>query len=196
MRRTGTGMGLKGWAALALVIACAGCANYTLVKAGKAVPVGNAFLVDTDINWSKWEGDESETWTVDGPQLQRLMFYRGIQDGKPLFTAQGQDVATLPLYRASMTPLEIQELYVATLAKSGGHQITTADLRPHKFGALDGFRFEFTFLTKDGLKYSGFVVGAQRYGTLLALVYTGTSLYHFQKHLQDVENILSSLKIL
>lgn len=179
-----------------VVVACVGCAQYTLVENGKKIQVGDAFMLDTSINWSKHEAGDVETWTVDGPQLQRLVFFKGIPEGKPLVTVHEGKGESAPVFHASMNSIEMMELVIATLARTGAHDVKVSDLRPHKLGVLEGFRFEFRYVTQQGLKYEGFVAGAQKNQKLFALMYIGTTLYHYEKHHQEVEKMLASLTVL
>jgi hypothetical protein len=170
--------------------------HYSLVRADSQIQVGTAFKVKTLINWSKSEVSGVETWTVDGPHLQRLIFFKGVEAGKPLLEIKKGNEENVPMYTGSMTSIEIMELIEATLARSGGHSIATKDLRPEKFGGLSGFRFDFSYMTESGLKYNGFFVGAQKNDRLLGIMYLGTALHHYNKHIDDVEGIISSVEIL
>ena len=181
---------------IVLLTVSIGCMHYSLVTAGKTIRIGNLLKVESSINWSKSEINGVETWTIDGPRLQRLMFFKRVKDNKPLLKIKGVDEKNTPLYKSSMTPIEIMELIEAALARSGGHKIVKKDLRPESFGGLDGFRFEFNFITKNGLKYNGFVVGAKKDDRLLTIMYLGTALYYYEKYLEDVEKIISSIEIL
>jgi hypothetical protein len=181
---------------LALCFALAACAPYSLVKSGKDVQVGPVFTVDTPINWSKSENGKVETWTIDGPQLQRLVFFKGVHDGYPLFPVYGSSgEKEMPVFNSFMNPLEIKEFIEASLTRSGAHQMVTKDLRPVKMDSLDGFRFEFSYFVESGLKYDGFVVGAKRQDRLLAIMYVGTALHHYGKHLDDAEKVVASVVV-
>lgn len=171
-----------------------GCTKYKLIDANKRVQLGREFTVNSSIVWNKVEMNGVETWTIDGPNLQRIMFFQGIEHGEPLLNIKQEK--NIPQYKSSMTSFEIKELFVATLNRSGAHKIITKDFRPQKFGNLDGFRFEFTYTTKNGLKYNGFVVGAQKDKALLAIMYTGAALHYYKKHLDDANNIVSSVVVL
>jgi hypothetical protein len=187
--------GLKRLFILFLFIAVSGCVSYSLVRAGKDIEIGRVFKVESPINWSKLKESGIEIWTIDGPQLQRLYFFKGVEDGKPLIKMTGDKYKDMPFYKSSMTPLEVRELFEATLSRSGASRIEIQDLRPQKFASLEGFRFEFSYLTQNGLKYDGFVTGTQKGNKLLAIMYVGTALYHYGKHLEDVEKIVSSVVI-
>jgi hypothetical protein len=182
--------------ALLMVNALGGCAQYLPVEKGERIQVGNAFAVATSINWSKQETGNIEGWTVDGPQLQRLVFLKGIPDGKPLigFT-EGEGECAL-CFHSSMTSVEIMELFLANLTRTGAHGLKAYDLRPSSFGAIEGFRFEFQYATRQGLKYKGLIAGAQKDQKLFAFMYVGTALYHFDKHRLEIERMLASLTLL
>lgn len=186
---------LKRLSVLFFIIFFCGCVSYSLVTKGKNIDVGSVYKVESPITWSSLKESGIETWTVDGPQLQRLVFFKGVEAGKPLIKMSGDKYKNMPVYKNSMTPLEITELFEATLSRLGLTQIETKDLRPDKFASLEGFRFEFSYLTENGLKYDGFVIGAQQGSRLLAIMYIGTELYHYGKYLEDVEKIVSSVEI-
>jgi len=189
----------KGLFAILLFLGIVGCMHYSLVRSDREIQVGTIFKVTSPINWSKSKFSAVfgavETWTIDGPRLQRLLFFKGVEDGAILFQIL-EYKKSVPIYRSSMTPLEIMELIKSTLARSGGYNVVTKDLRPYKLGALDGFRFEFSYTIQNGLKYNGFVVGAKKEDRLLAIMYVGTALYHYEKHVDDAERIVSSVVIL
>ncbi|MBW2005207.1 MAG: hypothetical protein JRI72_11490 [Deltaproteobacteria bacterium] len=187
---------LKRLFAILLFLCIAGCNLYSLVRSDREIQVGTIFKVTSPINWSKWKFGAVETWTIDGPRLQRLMFFKGVEDGQSLFQIIGGNEKSVPIYKSSMTPLEIMELIESSLARTGGYNVVTKDLRPYKLGGLDGFRFEFSYTIRNGLKYNGFVVGAKKHNRLLAIMYVGTALYHYEKHIDDAEKIVSSVVIL
>jgi hypothetical protein len=179
---------------LALVFFVAGCMRYSMVNKGNQIKVGSAFTVETPVDWSRSKEGATETWTIDGPQLQRLVFFTGIDDGKPLFpTAWGSQTDEMPLYGSGMNALEIQEFIEASLVRNGAHRMAVRDLRPARLGNLEGFRFEFSYYAESGLKYEGFVVGANQQTRLLAILYVGTALHHYGKHLSDAEKVVSSV---
>jgi hypothetical protein len=166
------------------------------VESGKGIRVGDSFLVETSIDWSRQEIGDIEGWTVDGAQLQRLVFIQGIPDGKPLMGSAQEKAGGAPPFHSSMTSMEIMDLFLATLARTGAYDLKAGDLRPCRLGGLEGFRFEFHYTNRQGLKYKGFITGAQKDRRLFAVMYVGTALHHFERHHQEIERILASLVIL
>jgi hypothetical protein len=182
------------WALVLFLLS--GCAfpHYTLVCAEQTFEVG-PFRVRPASNWSKTAGDPVEAWTVDGPQLQTLIFFKGIRDSKPLIVKKRGDKDDMPFFRSDMSGPEVMELFDATWTRLGRHQVAMQGLRPAKFAGLDGFRFEFRYVTESGLEYQGFTVGTIRSGRLLAVTYMGTALHHFAKHERDAEQVIASLRL-
>lgn len=180
---------------VAVAFVAAACAQFSLVGPGR-VEMADVYSVDTPVAWNKSSEDKSELWTVDGFQLQKLTFVNGLEDGDPLFGAEGDDAETMPRFHADMTPLEIKELIEAGLRVSGVHQLETYDFRPASFGSLPGYRFDFSYALENGLENEGTVIGAKKDGKLYLIIYTGTRFYYYGKHKDDVERLIDSIQML
>ena len=194
-----------------------GCTHYTAVPAERRA-IGDLYSVKSNVTWCQADEGGIQVWTIDGPLLEALRFV-ALKDGDTLFPAVDKD-AKLPKFRAHMTPNEVTEFFVASLKSvSGGvdtHQlakgmvqpahiragsinaasIDVKNLRPADFGKVPGFRFDFSFLSKEGLERQGMAFGSVHEGKLLLMVYTGTKEHYFDKHKQDVETIFSSVELL
>lgn len=200
---------------LLLCLLIGGCTHYTAVPPERR-DIGALYSVKSNVTWSQADEGGMHLWTIDGPLLEALRFV-SLNDGDPLFPAADKD-AKLPRFRAHMAPNEIVEFFVASLKSvSGGvdtHQlakgiahpagiragsinassIEVTNLRPADFGGQPGFRFDFFFLSKEGLGRQGMAMGSVRDNKLLLMVYTGTKEYYFGKHSQEVESIFSSVQ--
>ncbi len=177
---------------VAAAVLIAACAQYSLVKP-QTVSIGGAYTVEPQISWNKATKGKAEIWTVDGPLLQELRFIKGLEDGDKLFRLEGKK--KMPTFDSDMTPLEIKELFEGSLARAEVGQVQTMNLRPVKFGTAGGFRFEFTYVTKDGLEIEGFVVGTVKDKKLYLIMYTGTRLYYYRKHKDDAERLVKSIRM-
>ena len=200
---------------LALFFAVTGCAYYTLVNPERH-SIGSLYTVETQIVWSKATEGHVESWTVDGPILQAVRFVNGLNDGDSLLKIKSKD-AKLPRFRAYMTPSDVLEFFVASVKSvGGGHEaedialgritglrtasinagtVKAFNLRPTNFGTLLGFRFDLRFLSKEGLEREGMVVGVILNKQLYLIVYTGAREYYYPKYKEEVEYIVSSIKI-
>jgi hypothetical protein len=207
-------------ASLALLVVSlflSGCGHYTLVSSERQV-IGEAYSVDSPILWSRTKQWDMEVWTVDGPSLDALRFINGIEDGDTLFPVRNKD--EYPRFRARMTPNEVMEFFLASVkifsrsidteaivrgvvppgliraALIDAATVRPSGLRPARFGSAPGFRFDFSYLSTDGLERQGMVAGTIRGEKLHLIVYTGTSDHYFPKYQPAVEQILSSIQLL
>jgi hypothetical protein len=180
---------------LAVAVLAAACAKFSLVGPGR-VEMDDAYTVDSRVAWNKTSDGKAQIWTVDGPQLQRLTFVNGLDDGDPLFEIKGDKAENMPRYDAAMTPLEVRELIEAGLRVSGANQLETHNFRPETFGSIPGYRFEFSFALESGLENEGTVIGAKMDGKLYLILYTGTRFYYYGKQKDDVERLIDSIRIL
>jgi hypothetical protein len=203
--------------ALSVFLFIGGCAYYTAVPAERKT-VGDLYSVKSNIEWSQADEGGIQVWTIDGPLLEALRFVT-LNDGDTLFRSTGKD-EKFPRFRAHMTPNEVVEFFEASLKSvSGGvdtyllakgmvqpasmragslnaASVEVRNLRPADFGMLPGFRFDFFFLSKEGLERQGTALGCVHDGKLLLMVYTGTREHYFKMYQEEMETIFSSVKIL
>jgi hypothetical protein len=126
--------------ALALILAGAGCASYRLVEPTRTA-VGDLYTVEPQRQWSAVERGKIVSWTVDGFPLEAVRFVKGLGDGES-FLPEPTRSTKLPTFRATMTPSEIMEFVVDSWGLAGAQQVKASNLRPRKFGNLDGLAFE------------------------------------------------------
>jgi len=201
----------------ALLFAMAGCAHYSLVKPER-LAIGDLYTIESRIAWNKATEGHVEVWTVDGPSLEALRFINGLEDGQTLLPVRS-DRIKLPRFRGHMTPSEVLEFFVGTLKSFGGGlqtghlargvvvsggvitaninaaTVKAANLRPTQFGTLPGFRFDLSFLSREGLERDGMVLGTIHKKRLYLIIYTGAREYYYPKYREEVERLVSSIKI-
>lgn len=190
-------------AVIALALLIGACTQYALVQPQR-VTVKDALIVEPDIAWNKVNQQDisgrsnTEIWTADGPLLNTLTFFAGIEDGKPLFvqTAEQEKRDKLPVFRSSMTSTDIMELVESTYAKASQSSLTkTRELRPEKFAGKDGFRFDMTYVGKDEVDREATAVGMVHEGRLYMIVYQGTRLYHHGLRRAQAERIIQTARL-
>jgi len=186
---------------IAVALTLGGCNAYTLAPAGQPLVVASTFNATPTINWSRMQKDQTEVWTVDGHLLDKLTFLSGIKDGASLspnnlgvfnqgpLTAEGNP----PTFRKDMVSIEIAELVKETYTRKGYQNFKIANLQPDRLANNDGFRFDFSFLTKDGLDKQGLAVGTGIDNNLYLAIYTGAKEHYFAKYKDVVEETLREL---
>ncbi len=174
--------------------ATAGCATsgFTLVEPSTR-GMGGLYTVDPQIPWSASEKGGIEVWTVDGPALQAIKFFHGIEDGEPLIEPEESDEER-PNFDADMSALEVMELIVDTLVADGASDVKARGLRPVSFGNLEGYRCELSYLNSDGLEAEAMVAGTIHSEKLYLILYTGTRIHYFPHYQPQVERLIESIR--
>lgn len=178
--------------AIFLAIALAGCPRFSLVEPGRTV-IGDFYSVDPQIQWSSNKTGKYEAWTVDGVRLQRLQFVNSIEDKETIYSGKKQYEKLV--FKKNMTASEIMDLVVDSYTADEARKVETKNLKPSQFGSNSGFRFDLSYVNKEGLEYEGLVVGSVIGGKLYLISYTGTRAHYFPKHKTEVERIIQSIKM-
>lgn len=180
----------------ALLLIAAGCQNFKLVEANKPVNVGNGVTVTTDIAWAEQASPtvSGTVWTADGVELDALMFFTGVQQGKPLVKPDAVRTKELRVYKTDMIPDDVMELLSSNFGHIGYQQVKTANLKPAPFGSAQGFRFDLDFLTQDGLEMKGEALAAQRDKTLDLILFMAPTEYYYDRYTPTVEKVFASVK--
>lgn len=192
------------YAVIAIFLFVAGCTPFSVVGPQR-VSVKDAFTVEPDTAWNKINTQDitgrnrAEIWTADGPLLNSLTFFVGVEDGKPLFaqTEEQEKRGKLPVFRNTMTPTDIVELVEASYARiTDSSLMKTQGLRPAKFAGADGFRFDMKYVSKDEVDREAIAAGTVHNGRLYLIVYQGSRLYHYGLRRSQVEHIIESARFL
>lgn len=170
------GHALLLWVALAVLTACA--TGGRLQSAGRTEVAGLAF--DTSLDWARYSGSRQETWTIDGTALNQLRLITGTKPREHVFHRgrQRRNAPQGPWYTPGLRPDELHELLLAALREEGWAEVASRDLRPARFGTVDGLRFEFTMASQRGLRYGGTAAMFERDGTLTT-IYWQAPLEHY-----------------
>lgn len=173
---------------------------------GPAAPVKvKSMTLSTPITWNQFGDTRMRIWTVDGFSLNALRVLSDIKPGETLFLEprgrkerRGEGL----LFRAGMSELEVQELFVDALKSADAVDVKASQLRPSPFGARPGFRFELSFAngaalamgTRGGLKMQGMVLAETQGDTLSFLMFLAPEEFYFGRDQAAVEQIFSSLQ--
>jgi len=171
-----------------------GCApKYTLVE-NQRVEIADVYSVTPQIIWNQMVFPEGNQvlWTINGSNLDRIMFLSHIKDGEPLFQDQKKDA--YPSFKKGMNILEISELYSDTIKIAGAAKFEILNLETRGFGPFDGFSFEARRVAPTGLDYRELVVGTVIKDELFIIAYTAVEIEYYPKCLEKVKRLLDSIK--
>ena len=192
---------MKFAAALASLLVGA-CTTITHVEPARTVIDGTLSVQPTQ-DWSQVStftlyGAHVVTWTMDGPELDKLCFIAGLENNTSIH-ADRPGRTPEPKFRSNMTANEVMELFDAALSRPVGSPVLfkTGNLRPARFAGLDGFRFDFSFVDQaDEVERKGIATGAISKGKLYLVFYHGTRIHYFAKNLPEVERVIGSAKVM
>ena len=172
-------------AASALVLTSVSFAH-SLREHGKAVTVADSQIsVTPSRDWNKLSGSlgkKTETWTLDGEQLNDLTFYGGIPVGSPLVKERSKKREPLPKVTNGMLLLEIPELLEGTYRiyrNTRSFQLTSS--KPEKFLGHDGVHFMYEYVDEDQLTRKGEARAALIGGKLFMITFDAPRLYYFDR---------------
>lgn len=187
-------------AAAALLAACA--TPYSLVEP-KRRTVGGVISVQPGMRWNKLDSPNVtghvEVWTLDGTMLNTLVFFTGVRDGEPLFVRDDRKPGREekpPVFRATMNPLEVQELLEATITRLFRTTIAEGrSLRAETVAEGRGFRFETRMVGRDEVERWGVFVGTVRKGRLYGAWFQGARLNYYERYLPEFDRLVASAKL-
>lgn len=149
---------------------CSASAQFERISPG-SIAIGDCLTLVPTIAWSGSPG-EPEMWTQDGPALQALYLFKGIEEGNPLIPQRARRESRL-VFRNDMTAHEIVELVEDSLAQVGMAKIRTTNLRPHPLGPTEGIHFTLAYVSPSGLDGRAMGIGAVILQRLVVVLYTG-----------------------
>ena len=181
-------------AALLLCLGLMGCALQSM-DAGDEASVGNGVTVRAEPGFAQIHLAAMRYWTRHGTGLDELGFHTGIKDGQSLLRVPGLRIGDMPVYRARMTPNDIQDLVIASLVKKKMQNVRTGSLRPCPFGPAQGFCFDLTLANEEGLEMRGRAIASARNGVLDLLVFTAPTQFYFADVSPAVDRIIASIQV-
>ncbi|HTA64609.1 MAG TPA: hypothetical protein VK753_03815 [Xanthomonadaceae bacterium] len=181
--------------ALPLLAACASQGG--VLQTAGSVDVFDIQL-QSDLAWARIKDSlqHEEIWTIDGMALNSLSIFSGVEPGQHVFMLSRERSSRPdgPWFRAGMRPDEIRDIVVAAMTDQKMVDIATSNLRPQKFGSVDGLRFEFTMASADGLIYKGTVAAAQKDGKLDLLLWKAPAEYYYDRDAAAVARMLDGMR--
>ena len=188
-------------AALSLTLVSCGVAP--IIEPGKVVQIKDLSL-STSQRWNQFGDSRMRLWTIDGGMLNDLRIFADIKPGEHLFLAakgRAERHGEGLLFRADMSELEVQELFVDALKRYDAVNVSASGLRPAKLGTRAGFRFELSFESgsglslgnRGGLQYKAMVLAETQGGTLSYLYFDAPAEFYFERDKAAVEQIFSTV---
>ncbi|UIJ44036.1 hypothetical protein LZK98_13210 [Sphingomonas cannabina] len=138
-------------------------------------------------------GKNTETWTLDGDQLNDVTFYGGIAAGKPLIKERSKKKEPLPKFTKDTLIVEVPELLESTYrAYKQIGTFSVASTEPAEFLGHEGVRFTYTYTDSDNLPRKGEASAAIIKGSLYMMTFDAPRLYYFDQAVGDFRALVKS----
>lgn len=175
-------------------------AGNALIPAGTSVAVAKSTLTVTpEREWNRLSarpGRNSETWTLDGDDLNGVNFY-GIGTGRTLFREVSKKTKPLPRFSSTMLltdiPVLLENSYRVAL---GTTLFSMTDIRPEPFLGAKGVRFSYSFRKQmEDVSRKGEAVGAIVKGRLYLMTFDAPAIFYFDRDVAAFRQIVSSARL-
>jgi hypothetical protein len=186
--------------ATALILMPAASWANSLVKPGAVSGIAKSRIAASpDGEWNKLNfrpGKQVEIWTLDGPQLNQVMFFGGVGPGQPLFKEADKKRAPLPKVASNMLLTDIPALLESTYRARGQvRQMTIETQEPAEVNGTSGVKFTYRFVQdEDDVERTGEAFGAVKNGSLYLVVYEAPSLHFFERDAPRFRKLLTSIR--
>ncbi|WP_066479411.1 MULTISPECIES: hypothetical protein [unclassified Sphingomonas] len=173
---------------------------HKLREKGVAVQVADSSLTVTpDRDWNRLDqkpGKNTETWTLDGEQLNDVTFFAGIETGKPLVKERSKKREPLPKFTATTLLVEVPELLEGTYRtykRVGSFQVL--DTQPTTFLGKEGISFSYQYVDADFLTRNGEAKAAIIGGRLFMMTFDAPRLHYFAKDVDKFRALAASARL-
>lgn len=186
---------LRHAALVAALIVLTACATGGKLQSAGRTQVLNIEL-QTSLDWARYSGSRQETWTIDGTALNQLRLFTGTKPREHVLHL-GRERRSAPQgawYKPGLRADEQQELLLAALREQGWVEVEASDLRPARFGNVDGLRFEFTMAAISGLRYAGTAAMFERDGKLTTIYWHATVEHYHGRDAAAVAALIDSIR--
>jgi hypothetical protein len=172
----------------------------SLVSPGPQAKVAKSSMsISPDGEWNRLSlraGKNVETWTVDGPELNRVTFYGGIAVGQPLLRETDKKNNPLPRVTANMLITDIPALLETTYrTQFHASQVSIDSQEPSAVGGHSGISFTYSITRPDDeVLRKGEAVGAMVGNRLYLVTYEAPAIHFFDKDLMRFRQLVATLK--
>ena len=184
-----------------IFISCESDKVYVLVEPGK-VEIEKIYSATTNKKWSQFQERTYNFlfWTVDGYTLQRIVFFKPIEDGSSLFDQESfftKENKKRPIFDSKMNKFEIKEFFENCIIWSREFtNFETTDIKNYKIGDAEGVSFDIKAQNELGLNYKGFAVVGIKNKKLYSIYFIASEMELYDRYKEEAKKIIFSIKIL
>lgn len=180
----------------ALLFATTAGAHKLREKGVRVTVAESTVSVTPSRDWNRLSGKigkNTESWTLDGGQLNDVIFYGGIAPGNPLVKERSKKKEPLPKFTGATLLVEVPELLETTYRaykQIGAFAVNVTE--PVKFLGQDGVRFTYTYTDADELTRKGEARAVIVKGSLYMITFDAPRLHYFDRTIGDFHALVES----
>lgn len=173
----------------------------SLIAPGLAMGIAKSrFSASPNSEWNRLsarEGKKAETWTLDGPDLNRVVFFGGVTVGEPLFRELDKKNKPLPRVTINMLITDIPTLLETSYRSQGRVSRFNVDtIEPAIVGGHKGVRFTYRYVRdEEDVERKGEAMGAIVAKQLYLTTYEAPATYFFDRDLAKFRQLAGTLKM-
>lgn len=156
-------------------------------------------IVTPDRDWNRLDGrigKRTETWTLDGGQLNDVTFFGGVEPGDPLLKERSKKHDPLPRFTESTLLVEIPELLEGTYRtykELASFELTSAE--PTQFLGHDGISFSYVYTDQDLLTRKGEARATIIDGNLYMATFDAPRLHYYDRTVADFRSLVETARL-
>ncbi|GEM_PF-2307186 len=174
---------------IALLFMMSGCAMWTQLKPSEYTDKKYMFSTVVPGNWMRFNAGDHFFMTKDGITLNYIRLFRHKFEKKLEFTKKK--------FAADMTPQDLAEVekdeIVANPNVGAFQELKNV---PVDIGDHDGFRVEYEYTAKGGLKKKGVVCGFKMGDWIYRVQFEAAKQHYYAESIQDFEKFLEKFKLI
>jgi hypothetical protein len=187
-------------ATLAVLVALPAHAHKLILPGIQTAIAKGAFAASSRSIWNRLdqkEGKYQEIWTIDGEQLNQVMFFGGVPAGEPLLKERNKKLNPLPRVNANMLLPDLPVILERTYRTRYGTTSMEIGLQePATFAGIEGVHFEYKFIPlEDEVERKGEAFAGFKNGKLYMIAFEAPSLHYFDKSASEFKEIVASLRL-
>jgi len=173
---------------------------HSLRKQGEPVQVADSELTVTPArDWNRLSGSigkRTESWTLDGGQLNDLTFFGGIEPGKPLVKERSKKHDPLPKFTETTLLVEVPELLEGTYRTYKDlATFTLGASTPAKFLGRNGIAFSYEYTDRDNLTRKGEAQAVIIDKQLYMIAFDAPRLYYYDRVVEDFRKLAATARL-
>lgn len=159
----------------------------------------SSLTVTPERNWNRLNGrrgKRTERWTLDGPQLNDVTFFGGVEAGSSLFKGRGAQKDVLPNFDDTMLLIDIPALLDSTYRVTRGmRSFDLVAVGPKQFLGKDGVEFSYQMIANNGSTLRGEARAVIVDGELFMVTFEAPRLFYFETYVSDFYALLATARI-